>query len=41
MHPEDCDRMKDIVVKETSEDIDKDADGFITLEEYISMCYIN
>jgi len=39
MHPEDCDRMKDIVVKETSEDIDKDADGFVTLEEYINDMY--
>jgi hypothetical protein len=40
MHPEDCDRMKDIVVLETSEDIDKNKDGFITLEEYISrLCY--
>ena len=27
---------KDIVVLETSEDIDKNKDGFITLEEYIS-----
>jgi hypothetical protein len=31
--------MKDIVVKETSEDIDKDADGFVTLEEYINDMY--
>ena len=39
MHPEDCERMRDIVVKETSEDIDKDKDGFVTLDEYISDMY--
>ncbi|MBV97991.1 Calumenin, partial [Eschrichtius robustus] len=35
LHPEEYDYMKDIVVQETMEDIDKNADGFIDLEEYI------
>jgi len=36
IHPEDVAHMKDIVVIETIEDIDKDGDGKISLEEYIS-----
>ncbi|KAI6188436.1 Calumenin-A [Aphelenchoides besseyi] len=39
MHPEDCDHMRDIVVQETIEDIDKDKDGFISLDEYIGDMY--
>uniref|UniRef100_A0A915NFV9 Reticulocalbin-3 n=1 Tax=Meloidogyne floridensis TaxID=298350 RepID=A0A915NFV9_9BILA len=39
MHPEDCDHMRDIVVEETVEDIDKDKDGFVDLEEYIGDMY--
>jgi Ca2+-binding EF-hand superfamily protein len=39
MHPEDCDHMRDIVVQETVEDIDKDKDGFVSLEEYIGDMY--
>ncbi|XP_078666809.1 calumenin-like isoform X3 [Branchiostoma floridae x Branchiostoma belcheri] len=35
LHPEDVEHMKDIVVQETLEDIDKDGDGSISLEEYI------
>ncbi|XP_048847482.1 reticulocalbin-3 isoform X1 [Brienomyrus brachyistius] len=35
LHPEEYDHMKSIVVKETVEDIDKDGDGLINLEEYI------
>ena len=35
MHPEHADHMRDIVVTETFEDIDKDNDGRISLEEYI------
>jgi Ca2+-binding EF-hand superfamily protein len=27
--------MKDVVVEETMEDIDKDKDGYISLEEYL------
>jgi Ca2+-binding EF-hand superfamily protein len=39
MHPEDCDHMRDIVVQETVEDIDKDKDGFVSLDEYIGDMY--
>ena len=39
MHPEDAPHMKEIVVVETMEDIDKDKDGFISLEEYIGDMY--
>ncbi|KAM6301742.1 calumenin-like [Podargus strigoides] len=39
LHPEECDYMKDIVVQETMEDIDKNGDGFIDLEEYIGDMY--
>ena len=28
--------MRDIVIDETLQDMDKDKDGFVTLEEYIS-----
>ncbi|KAJ8347333.1 hypothetical protein SKAU_G00287340 [Synaphobranchus kaupii] len=35
LHPELYDHMKDIVVKETIEDIDLNGDGLINLEEYI------
>ncbi|KAH0617211.1 hypothetical protein JD844_029052 [Phrynosoma platyrhinos] len=37
LHPEEYDYMKDIVVQETMEDIDKNGDGFIDLEEYIGL----
>ena len=36
MHPEDVGRMKDIVVDEALQDMDKDRDGFVTVDEYIS-----
>ncbi|XP_033471000.1 calumenin-A [Epinephelus lanceolatus] len=39
LHPEDHDHMKDIVVQETMEDIDKNGDGFIDLKEYIGDMY--
>ncbi|XP_072922980.1 calumenin-like isoform X1 [Hemitrygon akajei] len=39
LHPEEYDHMKDIVVLETMEDIDKNGDGFIDLEEYIGDMY--
>lgn len=39
MHPEDCEHMKDIVVTETMGDIDKNGDGFVSLEEYIGDMY--
>jgi len=35
LHPEEAEHMRDIVVVETLEDIDKDKDGFISLQEYI------
>lgn len=35
LHPEEIDHMKDVMVVETLEDIDKDKDGRISLEEYI------
>ncbi|XP_029282298.1 calumenin-A [Cottoperca gobio] len=39
LHPEDHEHMKDIVVQETMEDIDKNGDGFIDLMEYIGDMY--
>ncbi|KAM6895215.1 calumenin-A [Xenentodon cancila] len=39
LHPEDHEHMKDIVVQETMEDIDKNGDGFIDLQEYIGDMY--
>lgn len=39
LHPEEADHMRDIVVQETLEDIDKDHDGKISLEEYIGDMY--
>ena len=35
LHPEEIDHMKGIMVEETMEDIDKDKDGKISLDEYI------
>ncbi|XP_064482432.1 calumenin-A-like isoform X2 [Ornithodoros turicata] len=39
LHPEESEHMKDVVVEETMEDIDKDKDGNISLEEYIGDMY--
>uniref|UniRef100_A0AC35U519 EF hand n=1 Tax=Rhabditophanes sp. KR3021 TaxID=114890 RepID=A0AC35U519_9BILA len=39
MHPEDCESMRDIVVTETIEDIDKNKDGVIEISEYIGDMY--
>ncbi|XP_028603651.2 calumenin isoform X2 [Podarcis muralis] len=39
LHPEEYEYMKDIVVQETMEDIDKNGDGVIDLEEYIGDMY--
>ncbi|TSM20268.1 Reticulocalbin-1 [Bagarius yarrelli] len=36
LHPEEFDHMKDIVVLETLEDIDKNGDGFVDEDEYIA-----
>lgn len=35
LHPEESPRMRDIVVSETMEDIDKDNDGKVSVDEYI------
>jgi len=35
LHPEEFEHMKDIVIKETLDDIDKDKDGFVSVDEYI------
>ncbi|XP_077390423.1 reticulocalbin-3 isoform X1 [Festucalex cinctus] len=39
LHPEEFDYMKDLVVQETIEDIDKNGDGKISLAEYIGDMY--
>ena len=39
LHPEDQDHMRDIVVTETLEDIDRDGDGSINVDEYIGDMY--
>merc|ERR1712226_557717 len=39
LHPEDAEHMRDIVVTETLEDIDKDGDGMINVDEYIGDMY--
>lgn len=40
LHPEDHVYMKDLVVEETMQDIDKNGDGFIDQNEYIGDMYI-
>jgi len=35
LHPEEFEHMKDIVIQETLDDIDKDKDGFVSVDEYI------
>lgn len=42
LHPEETGHMRDVVVLETMEDIDKDKDGKISLQEYIGeyLCWI-
>ncbi|KYN06652.1 PREDICTED: calumenin-B [Cyphomyrmex costatus] len=39
LHAEDAEHMKDVIVLETMEDIDKDQDGKISLAEYIGDMY--
>jgi len=39
LHPEESDHMRDIVISETVDDIDKDGDGQISLAEYIGDMY--
>ena len=37
LHPEEYDHMKDVVVDETLEDIDKDGDKAVSIEEYLAL----
>ncbi|XP_071588645.1 LOW QUALITY PROTEIN: reticulocalbin-3-like [Heliangelus exortis] len=39
LHPEDFEHMRAVVVTETLEDLDRDRDGFVQLEEYIAELY--
>lgn len=39
LHPEDSQRMRDVVVTETIEDIDKNGDGKVSVDEYIGDMY--
>lgn len=39
LHPEESEDMKSVVVEETMEDIDKDKDGKISMDEYIGDMY--
>lgn len=39
LYPEEVPHMKDVVIEETLEDVDKDKDGKISLEEYIADLY--
>lgn len=39
LHPEETKHMQHIVIQETLNDIDKDRDGFVSLEEYIADLY--
>ncbi|XP_061702402.1 reticulocalbin-3 isoform X2 [Syngnathoides biaculeatus] len=39
LHPEEFDYMRDLIVQETIEDIDKNGDGKISLSEYIGDMY--
>ena len=41
VHPEESTHMRDIIVIETIEDIDKDKDGKISLDEYIGDMFID
>ncbi|EDW18110.2 calumenin-B [Drosophila mojavensis] len=39
LHPEEHPAMRDVVLKETTEDLDKDNDGKISIDEYIGDMY--
>lgn len=39
LHPEETKHMQHIVIQETLNDIDKDKDGYVSLEEYIADMY--
>ena len=38
LHPEDSPHMRDVVIEETLQDMDRNRDGFVDKEEYISKC---
>ena len=38
LYTEDSPHMREVIIDETLADMDKDKDGFVTLEEYISEC---
>ncbi|XP_013789358.1 calumenin-like [Limulus polyphemus] len=39
LHPEEAKHMQDVMIQETLEDVDKDKDGKVSLEEYIGDIY--
>ena len=39
LHPEEAEHTRDVVVDETLEDIDKNGDGMVSVDEYISDMY--
>ncbi|RWS07593.1 calumenin-like protein [Dinothrombium tinctorium] len=39
LHPEESEHMRDVVIEETLEDIDKNKDGKVSVDEYISDMY--
>eukprot|EP00062_Callorhinchus_milii_P025435 gi/632986418/ref/XP_007910227.1/ PREDICTED: reticulocalbin-3 isoform X2 [Callorhinchus milii] len=39
LHPEEFDYMKDVIVTETMEDIDRNGDGFVDMDEFIYDMY--
>ncbi|XP_053305505.1 reticulocalbin-1 isoform X1 [Spea bombifrons] len=41
LHPEEFEHMKDIVILETLEDIDKNGDGFVDEDEYIADMFVH
>ncbi|XP_071954966.1 calumenin-like isoform X2 [Antedon mediterranea] len=41
LHPEEFDHMRDVVIDETMDDIDKDNDGYVSLEEYIGDMFVS
>ncbi|XP_054938068.1 reticulocalbin-3-like isoform X1 [Physeter macrocephalus] len=38
LHPEEFPHMRDIVIAETLEDLDKNKDGYVQVDEYIGEC---
>ncbi|XP_071954799.1 calumenin-B-like isoform X2 [Antedon mediterranea] len=40
LHPEEFDHMREVVIDETMEDVDKNQDGSVSLEEYIGDMFV-